>query len=497
MTDYSTVSSADAALDAGAADDVKYLEKLGYKQELNRLLGLFSAFAIQFSLVSVSAGMWSVFAVGMSFFGPAMFVAWVVGGAFQMVVGLSLGELVSAYPLAGGVYQIAGRLSGRNAIAWQTGWWLIIAHTVACAALAVFIAPYIAGWFGASTADTPSLLLWVGGILLLATAINYIGVRTAAIVNNIGVVTELLTGAIVIIVLLVVPHATQPISFLWNSGGTVPANGSPIQPFLFALLIPAFVISSFDSSGNAAEETVNAARNAPRGVIIANFLAFAIGTLLLALVLLAVQDLPAIMGSSTPLIDILKVSVGGTIAKAFEVLGVATLIVCIEMLQLTGARIIFAQARDGQLPASGLLRKLNREKIPANATILTFVIAMGLVVWAPLLGVLAAMTALAWAAAYGVVVFFGLLYWKRLPDRPWSYGRWSPWIYGVSLVWSVVLSIALIWSDPGHMIYGFAGVIIIGIVLYLLVPASRRGRITGVTDDENGVPLQPASAAGS
>jgi hypothetical protein len=121
---------------------------------------------------------------------------------------------------------------------------------------------------------------------------------------------------------------------------------------------------------------------------------------------------------------------------------------------------------------------------------------MGLVIWAPLLGVLAAMTALAWAAAYGVVVFFGLLYWKRLPERPWSYGGWSPWIYGVSLVWSVVLSIALIWSDPGHMIYGFAGVIIIGIVLYLLVPASRRGHITGVTHDENGVPLQTASVAG-
>ena len=64
--------------------------------------------------------------------------------------------LVSAYPLAGGVYQITGRITGKPWLAWQTGWWLLIAHTVAVTACSVSISPFIAGWFGV-TFDTPPM----------------------------------------------------------------------------------------------------------------------------------------------------------------------------------------------------------------------------------------------------------------------------------------------------------------------------------------------------
>lgn len=492
------IRSQDASLDAGAVSDETYLEELGYKQELNRLLGIVSAFAIQFSLISVTAGMWSVFGVGLTFFGPAMILAWLVGGVLQMLVGMAMGELVSAYPLAGGVYQIVGRLTGRVSLAWQTGWWLIIAHTVAAASLAVFTAPYIAGWFGIDTsADPGTMLLWVTIVLVVATAINYLGVRIAAIINNVGVVTELLCGAIVIGALLFVAHPTQPISFLLNDAGTIAGagGGSPLMPFLFALLIPGFVISSFDSSGNAAEETHNAAKNAPKGVIVANFVAFVIGTIFMALLLLSIQDLDAVMKSpGTAVVDILKASIGDSFANIFVILGVLTLIVCIEMLQLTAARIIFAQARDGQLPLSDHLRKLNKEKVPAVATGVTFVMAMIFVLWAPLMSVLAAMTAIAWAAAYGVAVFFGMLHWKKLPKHPWGYGSWSGPIFIVSTIWSVVLCVAMILSDPTHMVLGFLGVIVVGFVIYYLVPASRRGRITGVTHDDDGNAIAAHSA---
>ena len=51
------VTTNDAALDASSLSDTEYLAKLGYKQELKRDLGLFSAFGVQFSSIAVTSSM--------------------------------------------------------------------------------------------------------------------------------------------------------------------------------------------------------------------------------------------------------------------------------------------------------------------------------------------------------------------------------------------------------------------------------------------------------
>src|SRR5215470_6774221 len=164
-----TSDAASPAVDA----DVAYLEKLGYKQELNRSLGLFSAFGVQFTSIAIASGIFTTLVVGIGFFGPASFWSFLVGGAFQVfTVGLAVAMLVSSYPLAGGVYQITGRITGKPWLAWQTGWWLLIAHTVAVTACSVAIAPFIAGWFGVSLATPTQTMPWALGLIVLGTLIN-------------------------------------------------------------------------------------------------------------------------------------------------------------------------------------------------------------------------------------------------------------------------------------------------------------------------------------
>ena len=171
--------------------DVAYLEKLGYKQELNRSLGLFSAFGVQFTSIAIASGLFTTLIVGLGFFGPASFWSFVVGGALQVfTVGLAVAELVSGYPLAGGVYQITGRITGKPWLAWQTGWWLIIAHTVAVTTVAVAIAPFIAGWFGVSLETPEQTLPWALGLIVAGTLVNVAGVKAAALLNNLGVVAD-------------------------------------------------------------------------------------------------------------------------------------------------------------------------------------------------------------------------------------------------------------------------------------------------------------------
>ncbi|GAS87142.1 APC family permease [Mycolicibacterium brisbanense] len=462
------------AVDADAA----YLEKLGYKQELNRSLGLFSAFGVQFTSIAIASGIFTTLVVGIGFFGPAAFWSFLVGGALQVfTVGLAVAMLVSSYPLAGGVYQITGRITGKPWLAWQTGWWLLIAHTVAVTACSVSIAPFIAGWFGVTFENAVDALPWTLGLIVLATIINIAGVKVAALLNNIGVVAECVCVFGLIGVLVFVKHPTQPLAFLTDSGGTA-TGGHWFVPFLFAMILPAYAISSFDATGNASEETKNAALKAPLASVLANVSSYVVGVVMVGMLMLAIQDLPTIMGSALPVKDILNTAVGSAFANVFEAVAIVALFAAVVMLQLTGIRVLWSQARDGQIPAASWMRKVSKQRIPINATLTIFALSVVFALWSSLLSVLTAMTALAWGLAYGVVVTVGLyaLLKKKLPQHPWHYGKLSPVIFVLAIAWSAVLCTLLVYSDPIHVGLGMVMVIGAGAVIYMTIPKSRRGK---------------------
>lgn len=459
-------------------EDVELLRKLGYKQELNRALGLFSSFGVQFSSIAICSGIYTTMIVGFGFFGPASFWSYVIGGICQVfLVGLAVAELVSAYPLSGGVYQIVGRLTRFRWLAWQSGWWLVIAHTIATAAVAVSLVPFIADWFGIQNITATQTSLVALGLVLLVTVVNLSGVKAAALLNNLGVVAEIVGAILIIGALLLVHHNTQPLSILSDSAGT--ASNGWVKPFLFAMILPAYAISSFDATGNAAEETKDAAKTAPLGTVLANTSAYFIGLVFVFLTIISIPNVKTMMASGTPMKYILDSAVGHTVTSIFEVIAIVALVATMAMLQLTGVRVMWSQARDGQLPAAGWLRKVSANRIPLNATVVCAAISIVFVFWSSALTVLAAMTALAWALAYGVVVVTGLvaLSRHRLPERPFKLGAFTIPIFVGAVLWSVLLCVLLVWSDPTHVGYGMLGAIGAGAVLYFLIPSSRRGRI--------------------
>jgi len=234
-------SQNDAKLDASVGDET-YLGQLGYKQELVRALGGFGSFAIQFSLIGISIGLFLLYGFGLTTLGPLFIVPFIIGGALQMVVWLSVAELISAYPVAGGAYQIINRITSR-ALAWQVGWWLAIGLLLAVAAEAVGISIYIGPWLGIATPDFTQTIVIAAVVIIGITAINIVGIRFASLINNIGVLAELF-GLSTVLVLLVFHGLTQPVSFLGSTGGT-DANGL-LVPFLTVFLMPVYIIGSCD-----------------------------------------------------------------------------------------------------------------------------------------------------------------------------------------------------------------------------------------------------------
>src|SRR6266571_3173718 len=107
-------------------EDERQLAHLGYKQELQRAWSGFTNFAISFTIISVLAGTFTTFGQAWNAGGPiAISIGWPVICGFVLLVAVSMSELTSAFPTAGGPYWWAAKLGGAG-WSWFTGWFNIV-----------------------------------------------------------------------------------------------------------------------------------------------------------------------------------------------------------------------------------------------------------------------------------------------------------------------------------------------------------------------------------
>ena len=142
-----------------ASRDEQDLARFGYKQELKRSLGGFSSFAVAFSYISPSTGIFALFYLGLTTVGGVFIWSWPIVAIGQLIVALGFAELSSHYPVAGSVFQWTKYLAGKT-YSWVTGWIYLFAGilTVAsvCATLPVALIPAFnnMGWNLANTPNT-------------------------------------------------------------------------------------------------------------------------------------------------------------------------------------------------------------------------------------------------------------------------------------------------------------------------------------------------------
>src|SRR5438094_3688810 len=113
----STVSGAATSQEATDAHD---LGRFGYKQELRRALGVYSSFAVAFSYISPSTGIFTLFApIGLAIAGPFFFWSWPLVALGQLIVALNFAEVSAHFPVAGSGYQWTKYLANRP-YSWMT-----------------------------------------------------------------------------------------------------------------------------------------------------------------------------------------------------------------------------------------------------------------------------------------------------------------------------------------------------------------------------------------
>src|SRR5438046_6322751 len=179
------------------AQDSADLAQYGYKQELRRSLGLGSSFAVAFSYISPSTGIFTLFALGLTTLGGVFIWTWPVVALGQFIIALNFAEVSSHYPVAGSVFQWTKYLANRS-YSWFTGWIYLFAGIITVAAvvatlpLALIPALNGLGWHSLNAASLNTNLAVALITLVVIPVLTIICVKLDSVINNTGVVFEIL-----------------------------------------------------------------------------------------------------------------------------------------------------------------------------------------------------------------------------------------------------------------------------------------------------------------
>ncbi len=473
--------------DTAAPDDVSTLHAMGYAQELSRNMGRFSNFAISFSIICILAGGINSLAQATSGAGgAAVGLGWPIGGGCALLFALAMAQIASAYPTAGGLYHWSSILGGRF-WGWLTAWFNLIGLITVLAAINVGTFQFFVGAFGPMLGVAAGYwpqLAFMGVVTGLHALINHLGIRLTSRLTDLSGYL-IFAGALLLIGVLLAYAPSHHIERLWTfanysgdaGGGVWPRTGSVFMLMMLGLLLPFYTLTGYDASAHTAEETIDAARNVPKGIISAVVWASLFAWLMSCAFVIAIPD----MGEAAKqgwnvffwVIDRLvptplKLLVYGVVFIAQFLAGLATV--------TSVSRMIFAFARDDGLPGSALLKKVSaRFRTPVAAIWSGAILAVAFTVYADGYSTVVSVTSIVLYLSYAMPIGAGLLAYRR------SWTRMGPWDMGpafrIVAALCVVISLGIFYvgvqppNDKALIV--MAAIFIITLAIWVLVERKR------------------------
>lgn len=383
---------------AQVSDDVKLLKSMGYAQELVRRMGAFSNFAISFSIICILAGGITSLQLGTSAVGGAAAgVIWPVGVGFCMLVALCMAQIASAFPTAGGLYHWGSILGGKG-WGWATAWFnlgglIFVTAAVNVGAYSLFV-NFVGPMFGLDPAKLGVLgqVIGVSLITLSHALLNHFGIKVTSLLTDfsgylIFAVALLLTASM----FFYAPSHdfSRLVSFTNMSGdaggGVWPERGSLGVMFLLGLMWPIYTITGYDASAHTSEETIDAARNVPKGILRSVLISGLFGWVMVCSFVIALPSLAEGAKQGGNIFPWLMEQVlPGTLGKVLWVGIVVANYLCGLACVTSTSRMVYAFARDGGLPGSSVLKKVSeKHKVPVAAIWTTALLAIASTLYAP------------------------------------------------------------------------------------------------------------------
>ena len=351
---------------------------------LKRVLTGVTNGVITFAGVGVFGGLMSLYGFSFSSAGPAMFWGWpltlVAVGALVLV----FAQLASHFPFAGSIYQWPMALAGRR-VGWAIGWLYACAlfplMTAYYASLPVVLSP-IFGWSSSFTVNRNIIIV----AMLFALFWNTLKVGFLARLARWGMVFELtVVIGLILIVFAIGPKDLGALGHMSHVVTSASGNAS-VQGLSFGSWVPAllgggifvsyWVLYTFENGGTLGEETVDAARNAPRGILGAFGFVGICGLLFLGLLTASLAHPDASMLSGTPAQNAITLHLPGWVAKLFLIAVSEGLLLATSTMFAGATRHIFGMARDRQIPFGKVWTLTTRSGAPWAASLLVAVLSM-------------------------------------------------------------------------------------------------------------------------
>jgi amino acid transporter len=510
------------------SEDERILHRLGYAQELFRAMGGFRNFAISFTIISILAGCLTSYFVAFERGGPvAVTWGWLLVGLMSTLIALSMAEIASAYPTAGGLYYWASRLGGPG-WGWATGWFNLIGQVAVTAAIGYGLATFATvlfdywfsyttrmdDWFGASA--NMSIYILYAAFLLAACLINVLNIRITSGLNMISAWWHMIGVAIIVGVLIIVPDQHQSLSYVFTETVNVSGYGNGVVGFThptfwfvfgLGLLLSQYTITGFDASAHTAEETHNASRGAAVGMWTSVVVSVIFGWILLLAVTFSIPSTEGALENIGIVVPwIWAESMSQNWAEALLFICVVAQFFCVTASVTSASRMMFAFSRDRAVPGHQIWRRVARNRVPVWSVFgIGFFAAVLMIpaIWNYLVGY-GVGTAIAVIGLYIAFILPVWLRWRKGDSwdepRAWSLGKHYKWLDPISIAWVAIITILFIfplykaglpweddftWELTNYTVLWFAGIgLIFGGWWFLSAKKWFKGPVRMGTEEE-------------
>lgn len=300
--------------------------------------------------------------------GPAVIIAYLIGGVIALLITFLLGEMAVALPVAAS-FQAYSSIAISPFVGFLTGWTYWLAFLLGPASEVIAAGTFLHLWF-------PGIPIWELCLIVAAslTAVNLISAHLFGEVEFwLSLIKVIAILAFIILGTMALGFSSNPNISLHNFfiyGGFAPHGFSGI---ISAMLLVIFSYGGIESLGTAVEETTEPQKIIPQ-VLKGSILRIFVLYILSITVLLAVLPWNQAGLSSSPFDDAFKILGGARFGKILENIINAVLITaalsCIDTGIFATSRMLFAMADQGYFPT--FLTKLHRHrKVPINAILIS------------------------------------------------------------------------------------------------------------------------------
>ncbi len=403
---------------------------------LKRVLGPFALVAMGVGVI-IGAGLFSVTGiVAGEHTGPAIVLSFAIAAVCCAFAGLCYAEFASMIPIAGSAYTYSYLTMG-ELVAWIIGWDLVLEYAVACVAISESWSQYFC--FMMNDIGFPLASSWTscpsdGGVFnvpaaLLVVLLSLIlmrGTKGSSWFNTVMVVLKIAVVLVFIAIGLKYVRSENLTPFIPQNTGDFGDYG--VSGILRGASIVFFAYIGFDAVSTAAQETKNAKRNMPIGII-GSLVICSILYMVFSFVMTGVVDYHEYIGqngiapAATAVQNMGPVGADGTVTPAFPwlnrgiiiaiLLGYASVVLVMMMGQ---SRVFYSMSRDGLLPP--LFSHLHEKyHTPARSNLL-FMVLIALLAGVVPPDVASEMTSIGTLLAFALVCVGVIVVRRTLPDAP-------------------------------------------------------------------------------